>query len=247
MAPLTTISPSAFNNSDRDATERPFVLIDESLIPGGRAASFTTPEGFTFDYGGHVLFPHAEYAEFISLLDQVIPAWHLSTPIRGVWLGNRLIPTPVQRNIHRLPLPALVECLWGLLRRSPTATNGSEPSLQQYLDEQFGEPLTRRVMGPLNRKMWAHHPQHLGSSWSSHRSGSKERNIPEVSVRGVLRNFVFNRDEPGWAHSALVRYPEQRRHWRHLAKYLLAASRRFSPSRVSRRTVEHKRTSDMAG
>ena len=188
---------------------QPFLLIDESTVPGGRAASFTTPEGFTFDYGGHVLFPHAAYAEFVALLESVVPEWHWSTPIRGVWIANRFIPTPVQRNIHRLPLPALMECLWGLLRRSRVEVEGDEPSLQDYLEEQFGEPLTRRVMGPLNRKMWAHDPRTVGSAWSSHRSGSKERNIPGVSVRGVLRNLVLNLDEPGWTASTTVRYPRK--------------------------------------
>ena len=126
----------------------------------------TTPEGFTFDFGGHVLFTHPEYLEFIALLESVVPEWHWSTPIRGVWISNRLIPTPVQRNIHRLPLPALTACLWGLLRRAPGEAGGAEPNLQDYLEQQFGVPLTRRVMAPLNRKMWAHDPRTVGSYWS---------------------------------------------------------------------------------
>src|SRR5579862_6873354 len=199
--------PSFISNSARERDRQPFLLIDQSKIPGGRAASVTTPEGFTFDYGGHVLFPHSEYVEFIDLLDQVIPEWHRSMPIRGVWVNDRLIPTPVQRNIHRLPLPTLAACLWGLLRRSPIEDQSAEPSLQQYLEGQFGEPLTRHVMAPLNRKMWARDPQLLGSSWSSHHSGSKEKNIPEVRVPAVLRNLLLNRDDPGWNQSTVVRYP----------------------------------------
>jgi len=186
----------------------PFLLIDESRTPGGRAASFITPEGFTFDYGGHVLFPHPGYTEFIDLLDRVVPEWHQSTPIRGVWLDGRLIPTPVQRNIHRLPLPDLAACLWGLALRSPLAESITEPTLQQYLEAEFGKALTRRIMSPLNRKMWAHDPAELGSAWSSHRSGSKERNIPQVQIRTLLRNLLLNRDDPGWTPTTTVRYPQ---------------------------------------
>ncbi len=199
--------PSFISNTARECDRQPFLIIDQSKIPGGRAASVTTPEGFTFDYGGHVLFPHSEYVEFIDLLDQVVPEWHRSMPIRGVWVNDRLIPTPVQRNIHRLPLPTLAACLWGLLRRSPIEDQSAEPSLQQYLEGQFGEPLTRHVMAPLNHKMWARDPQLLGSSWSSHHSGSKEKNIPEVRVPAVLRNLLLNRDDPGWDQSTVVRYP----------------------------------------
>jgi protoporphyrinogen oxidase len=184
----------------------PFLLLDESLVPGGRAASFTTPEGFTFDYGGHVLFPHSEYTEFAGLLDQVIPQWHHSVPIRGVWVAGRFIPTPVQRNIHRLPVATMAACLWGLWRR-PVIPTAAEPNLHEYLCAHFGEPLTRHVMGPLNRKMWAHSPEAMSSAWSSHRSGSKEVNIPDVSIRNVLRNFVLNRDDPNWMSTTAVRYP----------------------------------------
>ena len=204
------LSQHISSNDNRDSGPcdcHPFLLIDESTVPGGRAASITTAEGFTFDYGGHVLFPHLEYTEFIELLDRVIPEWHWSTPVRGVWLANRFIPTPVQRNIHRLPLRVLAECLWGLLRRLPAEPNEAEPSLQQYLEGQFGEPLTRHVLAPLNRKMWAHDPQVLGSAWSSHRSGSKEKNIPDVRVFAAIRNLLLNRDDAGWTESTTVRYP----------------------------------------
>ena len=200
-----TLAPVKAGDQKNDRI--PFLLLDEAAIPGGRAASVTTPEGFTFDYGGHVLFLHPEYGELIELLNQVVPEWHTSTPIRGVWIGSQLIPTPVQRNIHRLALPAMAECLWGLLRRRPCAPNNGEPTLQQFLEGQFGEPLTRRVMAPINRKMWAHSPEELGSAWSTHRSGSKEKNIPDVSVREILRNWWLDRDEPGWNSTTFVRYP----------------------------------------
>lgn len=191
----------------RFSDQFPFLLLDESAVPGGRATSVTTAEGFTFDYGGHVLFPHPEYGEFIELLDEVVPEWHASTPIRGVWIDGQLIPTPVQRNIHRLPLPVLAACIGGLLRRKECALNNGEPTLQLFLEAQFGKTLTRHVMAPLNRKMWAHSPEKLGSAWSTHRSGSKEKNIADVSVRKLIRNWWLDRDEPGWTPTTRVRYP----------------------------------------
>ncbi len=200
-----------------DNSAHPFLVVDASPTPGGRAASHTTPEGFTFDYGGHVLFPHAEYAEFIELLDRVVPAWHCSTPIRGVWLRNRLIPTPVQRNIHRLPIPTLAACLWGLARRSPLEDSADEPNLQTYLEAQFGKSLTHHVMAPLNRKMWAHEPSALGSAWSASHSGSKERNIPQVSGVRVLRNLLLNRDDLGMDFDNRRAVSERRRDGLHLA------------------------------
>jgi protoporphyrinogen oxidase len=93
-----------------DATAS-FLLIDEQGCPGGRAGSHTTPEGFTFDHGGHVLFPHAEYVDFLREIDQAVKEWHLSVPIRGIWCNRQAIPTPVQKNLHRLPFPEMMGCL----------------------------------------------------------------------------------------------------------------------------------------
>ena len=192
---------------DSGSNKLEFQLIDELPYPGGRAASHTTPEGFVFDYGGHVLFPHKEYKEFTQVLDQVVSEWHSSVPVRGVWTNRKLIPKPVQRNIHRLPLPVMAACLWGLWRKRPSDESDVEPNLQEYLVEQFGHPMTKHLMGPLNTKMWAHPAEALGSDWSSHRSGSKEKNIAEVNIRDVLTNLVLNRDLPGWTSDTIVRYP----------------------------------------
>ena len=214
---LTQSFPASGNHAQSPDASVPFLLLDQASAPGGRASSVTTAEGFTFDYGGHVLFLHPEYDELLELLNQAVPEWHSSTPVRGVWLNHQLIPTPVQRNIHRLPFPTMAACLWGLWRRNSNAAdsngansnglNHAEPSLQRYLEAQFGKALTRHVMAPLNRKMWAHPPETLGSAWSSHRSGSKEKNIPDVSVQAVLRNWWLHRDEPGWTPATRVRYP----------------------------------------
>lgn len=43
-----------------------YVVIDDKASPGGSAASVTTPEGFTFDYGNHVLYPHEHYSNLPS-------------------------------------------------------------------------------------------------------------------------------------------------------------------------------------
>ena len=49
---LSQKPPSGPDRGRPDGT-LPFLLLDKALAPGGHAASFTTNEGFTFDYGGH--------------------------------------------------------------------------------------------------------------------------------------------------------------------------------------------------
>ncbi|WP_446743455.1 protoporphyrinogen/coproporphyrinogen oxidase [Silvibacterium acidisoli] len=187
-----------------------YLLIDESETPGGRAASCVTPEGFIFDQGGHVLYPHKEFPAFVDLLDELVDEWHESKPVRGVWMGENLIPYPIQKNIHRLPAGKFLHCVWGLGKAKMPAFSGATVAaddLLVYLKSKFGSELTRLVLGPLNHKMWAYPPEELSSEWTSHRSGSNCRNVPDVAIWKLLRNLVLQRDELGWDESTRVRYP----------------------------------------
>ena len=189
-----------------------YLLIDANSKVGGSASSVISGEGFVFDYGGHILYPHEEYAEFIALLDKLVDAWHESVPKRGVWIDNRLIPYPVQRNIHRLPPRKMISALQGLSGlslsrqlRAPRLTPADD--LERHLQQRFGRGLTEHVLTPLNQKMWAHHPAQLGTSWTAHRSGSRVPNVADTSVRQILRSLITGRDNPGWSESTRVRYP----------------------------------------
>jgi protoporphyrinogen oxidase len=50
---------------------RPYLLLDSVSIAGGLASTDTTPEGFLFDVGGHVIFSH--YAYFDDALNRALP------------------------------------------------------------------------------------------------------------------------------------------------------------------------------
>ena len=239
--------------SQQPGSAPPFLLVNEGLDAGGTAGSWTTPEGFTFDYGGHVLFPHAEYDVFLDLLNRLIPEWHASVPVRGIWIDGTSIPTPVQRNIHRLPSRHMARCLWSLHRArrrparvaTPAAIQASThhlgretdsqadsqtDNLHSYLQTQFGPALATSIMSPLNRKMWATDPQHMGTSWTGHRSGTKERNVADLRIRQVLRNWITRRDLPSWTADTRVRYPAQGGSgaiWKSVAAEIPSASKRF--------------------
>jgi protoporphyrinogen oxidase len=194
------------------ASRASFVIVDRNASPGGSAASFTTPEGFVFDYGGHVLYPHEHYSGFKALLDELVPEWFESKPVRGVWMDGRLIPYPLQRNLHRLRSWKLLVAMLGLLRvrlREVTRRKRLPGSsdLERYLQFTFGRGLTRIALAPLNRKMWAYEPSELGSEWTSQRSGSSVPNVAGARVRETVRSIFTRRDNLGWTEATRVRYP----------------------------------------
>ncbi len=185
-----------------------FLVVDPGEQAGGWATSETTDEGFTFDFGGHVLFPHKHYARFAQLLESLPIGWARSTPERGVQTEGRFLPYPAQRNLHRLPLRKLLRALGSTwLHRRGARGEETGDDLGSYLRAHFGPYITQELMAPLNRKQWAHAPEQLTNVWARHRSGSKTRNVADMDPWRTLCNFVSGRDDPGWAPETQVAYP----------------------------------------
>ncbi|MGA8532786.1 MAG: NAD(P)-binding protein [Candidatus Tumulicola sp.] len=194
------------------ATQASFLVVDAGKHVGGSAASVTTEEGFTFDYGGHILYPHEKYETFATLLTELVTDWHDSTPVRGVWMDGRLIPYPVQQNIHRLTSTKMLVSLAGLFQTGfARAIHGNGcamgADLHGYLRARFGAGLTNTVLGPLNRKMWATELRSIDNCWTAQRSGSSTQNVAGSDIRKILRSMITRRDNVGWAKTARVRYP----------------------------------------
>ena len=190
-----------------------FLIVDAGAQPGGWASSRTTAEGFTFDFGGHVLFPHKHYARFGEILKGLPISWAASVPKRGVEVDGSFLPYPAQRNLQRLPLRRLLRAAVSIVAhrmRSKTEDGKPQPErgdLGTYLLENFGGYITKLLMGPLNRKQWAHAPEQLTDVWVRHRSGSTTRNVADMDVWRTLRNFMLGTDDPGWTPETRVTYP----------------------------------------
>jgi protoporphyrinogen oxidase len=210
-----------------------YLVVDPSRVAGGWASSRRTAEGYTFDFGGHVLFPHKYYSRFAELLGSLPMEWVASVPKRGVSVGGRFLPYPAQRNLRRLGPGKLLRVLASLavrkVRRSGLwgADSGADSGadLGSYLSTQFGEYLTRVLMGPLNSKMWGHATSKLSNGWVTLRSGSAQRNVPDVSLRQTMGNVLRRRDSLGWTSDTLVTYPAKGgsgRIWQEIAAKLPA-------------------------
>ena len=191
-----------------------FLLVDPRSQPGGWASSQTTAEGFTFDFGGHVLFPHKKYADFGTLLNSLPIEWAASVPQRGVQVQGSFLPYPAQRNLQRLPLFKLLRAMISVMEhrasrrnRSLNRTEAGEGDMQSYLLDRFGPYITELLMEPLNRKQWAQPIKELTDVWVAHRSGSKIPNVADMDLTRILRNLLLSRDDPGWTPETRITYP----------------------------------------
>ena len=190
-----------------EGEQNSFLIVDANTVPGGWASSRTTPEGFTFDFGGHVLFPHKYYEQFAKLLDSLPVEWVASVPKRGVSIDGRFLPYPAQRNLQRLGLWKLSVSLVSLMLQKFCRNDPVGADLRSYLTHEFGRYLSSILMDPINRKMWGHATSRLGNDWVTQRSGSSQRNVASVSLRQTLRNLLTRRDSPGWTSDTFVTYP----------------------------------------
>ena len=151
--------------------EQDYLLVDAHDGVGGMAASVTDAQGFTWDLGGHVL--HSHFADF----DRAVEASGvLLNNVRRngwVWLDGRLVPTPIQQNLAKMPTD---------LRPEAPAAN-----LSEYYRNSFGDALYRQFFEPYTEKMWAAPLDRVDHAWTSLRSGSGERNVPSL---GLAQDFV---------------------------------------------------------
>ncbi len=179
-----------------------WLVVDNAETPGGMAVS-PEKEGFTWDLGGHVLFPHYPY--FDAVLNEVVDNWVEVKPVRGAWMFNRFVPYPVQRNIRHFPAKELEQCLQGLAATTTDSSNNH--NFEQHLKASFGFGLYKLFFEPLNFKMWGEHPGKMSASWTQHRSGSKSTNVPTVDLQRIKNNIANNIDDVAWDEDTRIRYP----------------------------------------
>ena len=152
-----------------------WVLVEAASRPGGMAVSVTDDRGFTWDLGGHVLHSH------FDCFDKAIAnaGVEFVYPVRNGWVqtGGQLKRTPIQQHLSELPTD---------LRPEAPA-----PDLATYFTNQFGRTLADEFFIPFQYKMWATPLTEVDHTWTSLRSGSAERNVPQIGGAPTPQATVF--------------------------------------------------------
>lgn len=177
-----------------------FVMLEARNKVGGLASSEKSPNGFTYDIGGHVLFSHYEY--FDRLFDKVIGDEYQELMRESwVWMCDRFLPYPFQNNIKYLPKEIVLECLLGLIEAQKQEFDLRRfKNFEEFILGVFGKGIARHFMMPYNFKVWAHPPCMMNKEWIGER-------VSVVDIKRVLGNVVFDRDDAGWGPNATFKYP----------------------------------------
>ena len=181
-------------------------LLEARDGPGGLAYTTTTPEGFMFDTGGHVIFSH--YTFFDELIDAAVGGngpehWNTRKRVshvlcRGVW-----VPYPFQNNLSFLSLEDQEKCLLGAIDASvKAAVATSKPvNFDEWILRVMGEGIADIFMRPYNFKVWACPPATMQCSWLGER-------VATVNAKQLVSDVLHKRAAAvQWGPNAMFRFP----------------------------------------
>ncbi len=178
-----------------------WLLLEAAPEPGGLAASFVDPQGFTWDIGGHVQFSHYEYFDRAMIEFLGADGWLHHQRESWVWIRDRFVPYPFQNNIRRLPPEDLDRCLQGLVEitRTPRPTPAN---FGEWIDAMFGPGLAEVFLRPYNAKVWAFPPEMMNTSWVGER-------VAVTDLGRVLHNLAFEKDDLSWGPNHTFQFPKR--------------------------------------
>jgi len=180
-----------------------FVLYERHPYIGGLAHSFTDPQGFTWDIGGHVMFSHYTYYDrcFETLMGD---EFTLNNRESWVRMFNRWVPYPFQNNVRYLPPEACYECLSGLIKAQSGKGRFTSPAqtanFGEFIDAVFGDGIAKHFMRPYNFKVWAYPPEQMNKHWIGER-------VAVIDTERALRNVILGKDDFGWGPNNQFKFP----------------------------------------
>ncbi|KAI9633342.1 uncharacterized protein MKK02DRAFT_39323 [Dioszegia hungarica] len=187
-----------------DQLARSFLLVDSVSVAGGLASTDTTPEGFLFDVGGHVIFSH--YAYFDDAIKRALPNeedWLTHQRVSYVRCANTWVPYPFQNNISTLPMDLQLQCLDGLiLAAEERGRNASfkPTTFDQYILRTMGEGIADVFMRPYNFRVWGVPTTQMQCKWLGER-------VAAPSLRQVVRNALTKETAGNWGPNAVFKFP----------------------------------------
>ncbi|MES2218903.1 MAG: FAD-dependent oxidoreductase [Pseudomonadota bacterium] len=164
---------------------------------GGHAASFID-NGFTFDYGPHILFSRDK-----DILDFIVATLgdNVSKCKRNnkISFKDRLVKYPFENDLHSLPLEDNYACIQGFIFNPYKEKYAVPTNMKEWLLKQFGEGICSRYLFPYNEKVWNIPVERLSMAWADR--------IPNPPAEDILKSSLGYSTE-GYLHQLYYFYPQ---------------------------------------
>lgn len=154
-----------------------------------------TKNGYSYDYGGHIIFSRdAEVLDFmLDVLGENKVRYRRNNRI---WFKGRFVKYPFENDLAALPKEDIYECLYGFLTR-----NYPEPkNFREWCYYRFGKGIAEKYLIPYNEKIWNIETEKIGLEWV-------EGRVPDPPLEDVLKSAIGIETE-GYTHQLYFYYPK---------------------------------------
>lgn len=204
-----------------------WLIVDCDAKAGGLAGTDTTPEGFLYDVGGHVIFSHYKY--FDDCIDEALPKvddWYTHQRISYVRYKGEWVPYPFQNNISMCPKDDQVRFIEGLIDAAMEArvSNTKPKDFDEWILRNTGVGIADAFMRPYNYKVWAVPTTDMQCQWLGER-------VAAPNVKLVTSNVIQGKTAGNWGPNATFRFPARDGTggiWTAVAKTLPDEKKRFN-------------------
>lgn len=177
------------------------IILDKYGKAGGLSSS-RKKDGFTWDLGGHVVFSHYKYFDYMRehlgiKFNTIKRSAYVITKCSD---GERYyVPYPLQNNINHLPLKDKRDLIKGL----EEATRKDEyDNFDDWIMGLFGSELADFFMRPYNKKVWTVDPKEMDHKWVAERVS-----VPDVDV--IKQKSSEEPDDDPWGPNNVFSFPER--------------------------------------
>jgi protoporphyrinogen oxidase len=171
----------------REAGDDEWQTYDRADRVGGHARS-TFVDGYTFDYGPHILFTiDPEIGPLIrDLLGDNFVAQHRRAFIYHA-AHDVYTRFPFQAHLNGLPPDVVADCLVGLVRAVERQARGefSPTNYEEWMRGFFGDAISDRLMIPYARKIWTVEPSTMDFNWIG-------RRVPTPDVERIINGALHD-------------------------------------------------------
>ncbi len=143
-------------------------------------------DGFTFDYGPHILYSIDPYT---SGLIQELLAGNISIKNREAGIYHKRFDCytmfPFQAHLYGLPISLTLRCLRDALFASINKPKVNPANYEEWMYKNFGKGITENLMIPYAKKIWTVDPSTMNFDWI-------ERRIPQPDLKMILEGALIN-------------------------------------------------------
>ncbi len=174
-----------------------YLIAEREAVAGGLCRS-VQKNGFTFDYGGHLLHLHTPYGK--KLVKQLLKN-NLTSQKRNAWIytNKSRVPFPFQANLYTLPSHKKKECVQGLLE-ALKAPKKEPKNFEEWCLFSFGRGVYEQFMLPYNAKLWGCSLKELTCEWCG-------PFVPRPSVKEIQKSAI-QKPQKSYGYNDYFYYPK---------------------------------------